>query len=216
MPEFNIPPEATTGFQSIIDLSTESAKDIATFLANSEISSDINELYKGLDNFIKSTLKIEKSKSIVSAIASFAPLMDGDNYEEISESLALSFKDSISPEISVSDFSSLKGNLKSILKALDNVQLSIKAFKLKTESFNIYTKSKIITDVRIIFNKEIDKKSRKAVLVHNLHLKYNSNSETKNFFISLDLIDLKELQEQIERAISKEETIRNDYNFELI
>lgn len=217
MTDISIPLEVVPGFKSIAALSKKSVQQIVSYLINTKVSSDPNDFLKGLADFIKNTLKIKGHKDIVVAIASFINLLKEDSYKNVAENLANSFKELHSANISEKDFIILKNNLSQILKACDNLELSVKAFTLKRESVNIYQRSKVVSDIRIIFNKEIDSKDRQAVLVHNLHITYRTNSKNKNFFVALDLNDLKEIQVQIERAIAKDTIIKSDYkDFELL
>jgi hypothetical protein len=218
MPEIIIPPEIVPGFKSIIKLSKKSVQQIVDYLIEAKVSSNPNDFLRELDNFIKSNLQIDNSKGIVETIASFIELIKEDSYEKVSENLANSFKELHAPNISEKDFTSLRNNLEQIIKATSNLELSLKAYSLLgSENKNIYQRSKVVSDIRLIFNKEFDKKNRKAVLVHNLHITYKSNSKNKNFFVALDLEDLKSIQLQIERAIKKDTIIKNEYkDFEII
>ena len=217
MPEISIPSEVVPGFKSIAALSKKSIQQITDYLINTKVSSDPGDFLKGLADFIKDNLKNKSYKDIALTIGSFINLLKEDNYKNVSENLVNSFKELHAPNIAEKDFLALKDNLTQILKSCNNLELSVKAYTLKRESINVYQKSKVVSDIRIVFNKEVDSKDRKAVLVHNLHIIYKSNSKNKNFFVALDLKDLKRIQEQIERAITKDTIIRSDYkDFDLI
>lgn len=217
MSEISIPDEVVTGFKAIGKLSGKSIQQITDYLNNAKVSSAPNDILKGLADFIMINLKNKSYKDIVLTISSFVGLIKEDSAEKLSEKLATSFKEKHSRDITERDFLSLKNNLEKILSACNNLEFSVKAYTLKRESINIYSKSKIVSDIRIVFNKTMDSKNRKAVLIHNLHITYISNSKNKNFFAALDLDDLKKLQEQIERAIKKDDLIKREYtDFELI
>lgn len=211
MTEISIPSAVIPGFKFIAKLSKKSVQQIVNYLNNTQVSSDPNHFLQGLAEFIKNELRIKGHKDIAVAIASFINLLKEDNYKIVSENLANSFKELHYPTITDKDFTILKYNLAQILKACDNLELSVKAYTLKKESLNIYQKSKVVSDIRVIFNKDIESKERQAVLVHNLHITYRTNSENKQFFLALDLNDLKEIQIQIERAITKDTIIKSDY-----
>jgi hypothetical protein len=217
MPEIYIPKDVVAGFQSLIKLSKKSLDQITDYLNKASVSEDPNIFLKGLDEFIESNLRIKDSRFIVQAIGSFIDLLQEESHEKVSENLATSFKQLHSPDISEKDFQALKNNLEKILKSSHSLELSIKAYRLMRETSNIYQKSKILSDVRLIFEKQMENRNRKAVLVHNLHITYLNNSQNKDFFVALDLKDLKSMKDQIERALRKDEIIKNDYkDFDLI
>jgi hypothetical protein len=212
MPKINIPPEVVPGFKAIIRLSKKSLEQISGYLINATVSRDPNEFLEGFDSFIKSKLKIKDSKEIVQTISSFVQLATSKNeYETLTVKLSNSFKELYSPDINEKDFNSLHYNLSEILKSSVNLNLSAKAYNLLRENQNVYSKSKVISDVRIVFNDDLESKERHSILVHNLHIKYRSEKQNKEFFLSLDLDDLKDIQEQIERAIKKDKLIKKDY-----
>ena len=62
----------------------------------------------------------------------------------------------------------------------------------------------------MIFNDNIRDNNRNALLIHHLHIEYVKEGYRK-IILLLDLADLKSLKESIERAINKEEIIKNDY-----
>ncbi len=217
MPEIFISEELVPGFKAIIKLPKKATQKIADYLSNSKIFNDPNIFLSDLDKFIEKDLKIKESRSIVQAIGSFIDLLQDDTCEKVSENLANSFKELHYNDINDKDLSLLKNNLEVILSSAHNLEISIKAYRLTRESSNVYRKSKVLSDIRVVFEKELDNKNRKAVLVHNLHLQYSNNSENKEFFVALDLEDLKEIKEKIDRAIRKDEIIKNDYKiFDLI
>jgi len=76
----------------------------------------------------------------------------------------------------------------------------------------IYSESKVVTDIRIIFNDDLEEKDRNAMIVHGLNIEYYSANDIKNFHVSLTTTDLKDLKDVIERAISKENIINKDYS----
>lgn len=217
MPEISIPKEVVSGFNSILNLSKKSVEKVANYLSNSTVSSDPNNFLAGLDKFIEKDLRIKNHTEIVKTIASFISLLEGNTPLKVSENLSNSFKELYEPEITQRDFLSLKKNLEIILTSCSNLELSIKSFRLIRESGKVYQNSKIVSDIRIVFDKELNTKNRKAVLIHFLHITYKSDSKNKNFFVALGLEDLKSLHRQVERAINKDKIIKTDYkNLEVV
>jgi hypothetical protein len=71
--------------------------------------------------------------------------------------------------------------------------------------------SRVISDVRPVFSDEIGEQPDAAVVVHTLKIAYHqSDSEdVKEFFVSLDSQDLEKLQDLIDRAREKEESLKS-------
>ncbi len=67
----------------------------------------------------------------------------------------------------------------------------------------------ILTDLRPVFSPEPKDSLRAAVIVHTLKLSYFEDGEAREFFVAMDANDLRDLSKQIERAISKAESLRS-------
>jgi len=217
MAEIFIPKDVVTGFETLLKLSKKHLDQITKFLMDAKVSIDPNIFLSELETFIRINLKIKESKEIVQAIGSFVDLGKDEDADKVSENLATSYKEIHAKNISDKDFESLKNNLKQIFKSSENLEMSIKAYRLIRENNNVYNRSKIISDIRMVFDKDFSSKKKKAVLIHNLHITYKQNSQNKDFFVSLDFEDLKLFQEQIERALKKDSIIKTECkDFELL
>ena len=109
------------------------------------------------------------------------------------------------------DFDKVKSILTEILDNSNNLTLTTKAGKLLTTNNDNYIECKALTDIRLIFNESIAESTRSAVIVHKLHFIVSNPTNSNEIFIHLDLQDLKRLKDVIERAILKEEIIKEDY-----
>ncbi len=69
----------------------------------------------------------------------------------------------------------------------------------------------MITDVRLIFNEDINDKERYSIILHRLHINFRKNKKPDDIYLTMDLNDLQDLRDIIDRAIRKEEVIREDY-----
>ena len=107
---------------------------------------------------------------------------------------------------------SFKRNIDLILSfGIENLKLTAKAIDLKTENDKNYKESRIITDLRMIFNEDWTTESfNSAVIIHNFNFSYFTpeNQSMKNIFLTLDSADLKDLKNKIERAIAKESELK--------
>ncbi len=98
--------------------------------------------------------------------------------------------------------------------ALDNtVGTAAKAGHVLTQHERIFVAATILTDVRPIFHVDVSEKPQSAVIVHMLRIvqrDYFGNQEDKYF--ALDSNDIRNIRMLIDRAMKKEETLKNLMN----
>lgn len=146
-----IPKEVVSGFRQIIKLSKKEIEQISNYLINAKVTSQIPKFLVDFERFVDSELKLKNPQELVQTITSFGELFNKEeNYEVIADNLSKSFKELYAPNISAAEFKSLQGNLNQILKSGSSLQLSSKANKLITENNNLYRKSKVLSDIRLV------------------------------------------------------------------
>ena len=90
---------------------------------------------------------------------------------------------------------------------------TFKAREVIRENLNNFYESRIISDIRIVYDDSgnLDDKDQVAVIVHNLRIKYSSKPVPRGeIFISLNLEDLHQLKDVVDRAIEKDKLIRTN------
>jgi len=90
------------------------------------------------------------------------------------------------------------------LKTLNSLS---KAIRLQRDGERIYCDAKIISDIRSVFGDDVEKRPIGAVITHMLKLGYDQMGEHKEFFVVLDEEDLGALQDVVERAKAKGDTL---------
>jgi hypothetical protein len=100
----------------------------------------------------------------------------------------------------------LRGRFERLLsvKSLESVS---KAISLQRDTERVYCESKIISDIRPVFGDDVKEYPVAAAILHTLILSYHENGDHKEFFITLDEVDLNSLQTAIKRAKNKADTI---------
>lgn len=132
--------------------------------------------------------------------------------EDITESIT------ISEEFKIEENRLLKNNLLCLYECRDNILLTIKANELLGEFDRLFIDCRILSDIRIIFNEDLDNQKQAAVVVHQLKLDYVKHGESQQTFFALDSNDLRKLKIVIERALEKDKNIKsnvyqNDFEF---
>ena len=119
-------------------------------------------------------------------------------------------------DANINDFkTSAASNLLRIFQAEGNLPKTIKGLGLLMQNDKTYISSRILTDVRLIFDSKNAGDSDGAVILHQLKIVYNQNDEEKQSFYALDKADLLELKDNILRAIEKEEFISHNLSSNL-
>ena len=203
----SIPERYKIGFDSLIEISDEifssiedALKEVASCSSNIELAEIVAELKK---------LDVSKVRNIFFSVGElFSLLEDESDIEQIIDDLVNLFagKDFLSAE----DEAKFRAR---ILILLHNKKIfySSKASDLITESGNVFLTSRIITDIRPIFDLDIEKSTEAAIILHNLHIHYQDSSHGmhKEFYISLTSRDLQSLLDSIYRAEKKEENLQS-------
>jgi len=209
MASYRIPQHFLSGFKALSKLKDSSAKQIAEYIQN-------------FDTGVKSDLIIESAKKdiqntgltedeLTKAFETIFSLINlKDQTDEKTENLIGDLVDSFrtQDDSATIDTENLKNNLSLLLTTRGNINLTIKALKLLGEYEKILVDTRIITDVRFVFEENIEKNSNNAVIVHQLKISFNENDKLRDNYFALDANDLKSLRDNIERALKKEELIK--------
>jgi hypothetical protein len=83
------------------------------------------------------------------------------------------------------------------------------ATDLQTQHERNYQSARIVTDVRPVFQDALDKAPDGAVIVETLQIQtWSRNGDSQLMFVSMDEVDLRQLQSIIQRALDKTETLK--------
>ncbi|MHC5936690.1 hypothetical protein [Nostoc sp.] len=106
-----------------------------------------------------------------------------------------------------------KGRLSSLLTALESISFSLdildKASDLLIEHERIFSDSRIVTDIRPVFDSKTERKVEAAILIHTLKIKYRDAEGAKEFYVALDSDDLNNLHDQIVIAIDNRDALES-------
>lgn len=104
------------------------------------------------------------------------------------------------------DWGQLRENL-TLLLQIKVIQGSIKAWTLIDDNDKTFLTSRIITDVRPVFDDSIKKPLLASLIIHTIRLTFRQNGRQEEIFLSVDADDLREIQTCIQRALEKEESL---------
>jgi len=106
------------------------------------------------------------------------------------------------------NYDSIKSIFKKILSLDINVGIISKIPYLSQENPNIYLTSHVITDLRYIFYKDPSEIPDYAIIKHTLKIDTITTRKVSEIFLTLNIKDLIELKNNIERAIKKEKSLQ--------
>lgn len=107
--------------------------------------------------------------------------------------------------VSWKEFNSIIAGLISFDQSLG---VSSKAADVMNEHAKVFAWSRILTDLRPIFKADPKASPEAAVVVHTLQIGYLDGGEQHEFYVAMDCSDIKKLQNSLDRAISKEESLK--------
>lgn len=208
MAKLIIPPDVIDGFKEIAKFDEIQINELANYLDKFKVGTKFEEL----DKFINSKLHVSNSNTLVKTIISLGELLESEdvNYSELAHELRDSIEQSLQEE-NVSKLDNLEFNLVKIFENSKNLKLTIKAYNLLLENSNVYVDGKIISDIRLIFNDNLTEPNRNGVIIHRLHLTLQNKKDSSEIILTIDNSDLKKLKDVIDRALLKEDIIKEDY-----
>jgi hypothetical protein len=214
MAKYGIPRQVINGFEIINSLQEKDISLLISVLENAKIGEGIRTLSErlALEGSISEDDSLEVIRSLFSMVNIY---VDSKNsIDKFSEDFIDSYKFILGIK-DVTQLELLKSNITKLIPSFKSVRHTLKAKDLLVENANNFTEARIISDIRIVYDdeSEIQKKEQIAVVIHNLRITYSDGgNEDKFFHISLDLSDLGDLKESINRALEKDNLIRTKHH----
>ncbi|WP_269237351.1 hypothetical protein [Flavobacterium flavigenum] len=201
-----IPEEVKEGFILISEMNLNDVNSLVKILADIRAGDEYDSIIQRLNEVFEN-----KSRILLQTVVSFSGLIGKDDatVEEVAKNLAESFIQDY--QKSKEEEVALEKNLNIILSNVANLRKNIVSRRSAYDNESILRSSKLITDLRILFQDDLSNKNRDAVIIHKLHVEYQHNFSDKELYFTLDLKDLNRLKAEIEKAIEKDQIIREDY-----
>jgi hypothetical protein len=123
---------------------------------------------------------------------------------------SLTRADVFSPESSDDEWKKLRKFFLSALSHERSVGTAAKAGPVLTEHERIFNNARIMTDLRPIYHFNISDKPDAALIIHTLKISQRDpHGNNSDLFFALDSNDLATMKQVIERAVEKEETLKD-------
>lgn len=217
MKSYSIPRIYFPGFQRIISLSQVELSELSSLIENLKVGESLQNVLIDRQDF-QNSLSNEDIHDIFRSLISLVGIFESSKRDI--DDFTTRFSDSylISNDSAEKDDGIiLKKNLSVLLKNFDSIRISTKAQEIILENTHNFSDSRIVSDIRLVFDSQLNENKKYAVIVHSLKLEYTKKESLKELFIALDLSDLETLKQVIDRAIEKDFIIREgNHNFDFI
>jgi len=183
---------------------------LTSALRNCPIVARFPLLSSGVASKVK-TLNNREIDDILMALFSLAPSLsepeipvDKTASELVDAMRASEIEDlKLSPE----DEAKFKGRITTLLN-IPSVNMSAKAYRVRTDYPNVFRDARILSDVRHVFDKP-GAKPIGSVINHTLLIEYYSHGTHEEFYVTLDGEDLSKLKKVFERAEAKAASLKS-------
>lgn len=210
MAKYRIPEDYISAFEMLSNYNTETVSILARELEEVRIGANPDEIVENLINKEKVNLPESELRVIIGAIFSSYGLIDREGSITIENMISDLVESFLEIKNDANSYVNLKPNLDQLIRKNSRLDLTYKTFQLISDYDKIYINSKIISDIRIVFNDNLKNNNQEAVIIHQFKIEYHERGEVKNSFFALDINDLKKLKEHINRAIEKEKLIKDN------
>lgn len=95
------------------------------------------------------------------------------------------------------------------LLGIESLNTLSKALVVLQANENMFHDARIVTEIRPIFGSNPENAPTAAIVMHMLNVTFHRRTDLKEFYVALDVKDLNEMKEAIDRAIAKEKSIRS-------
>lgn len=205
-----IPKDVVPGIISIINLPEEVVDQLVKVLTASPIELDSDEMAEHVASNLPS-IPFDHLTNIIDALYNLYYIREfsGVRAARFLDDLVDGIREIPDSEHDLQDLNlnTLKLRFEKLLN-IGSLYAFSKAARLQRDGERLYVESKILSDIRPVFDADPTIRPYGAVITHTLKIIYHINNEHKEFHVVLDSEDLQFLKETINRAALKDETLR--------
>jgi hypothetical protein len=204
-----IPPPYVTAFSTLAALSDLAFVRLADTLSTASPTVKLEILARAVETGAGSAAPEVTSDSwqgIVAALSSLSGIRR--TLDRQPESIAAGLAASADLELAPEERETLRQRVARLLPYRSVVLLG-KSVDLATEHDKVFVSSRCITDIRPVFEHEVDSVPSAALLAHVLKIQFvHAEGRYDNVYITLDDEDLEELSKTLARAAEKAKTLK--------
>jgi predicted transcriptional regulator len=202
----SIPEIYEDGFQELAILSEANFTKIKNYLSNAPLVSSIENLVNSISS--SKGLELLEIEDIFESVGSLVGFIEKKEIieEVIQDVVMLSMvQELVTPK-------NKKRFEKRLTFLINNEQIyyAAKAGSLASNYGNVFIESRTISDIRPVFDTEVENQLKAGIVIHNLTIHYQSSEAPfhKDITLALTLKDIKSLKEVLDRAEKKEKRLQ--------
>jgi hypothetical protein len=205
MLHLRIPEEYRPGLEKLQRLGDETTQALLTMLRHEHPTLLYEDFLSQIASKVEG-LQPEETRAIVDAVLSLYALR---TYSELPiPELATSVSHSEDLDIPQAQRKSFESRLAEILD-LEPLLITSKALGILNDYERSFHDARVLTDVRPIFTDDVVDRPGAAVIVHTLKITYHHADALEEFFVAFGASDLNRLQEALNRARSKANSLKS-------
>lgn len=205
--QLQIPPRFEDSLVDFLSMS----RDVREIFMEAIQTAPIMLSQRKLAKHIAPKIKLDKNKiaGIVAMLASLYRTMEDTPIDEFVDDVydaAITLEKISTIEIEWDD---IKKDFKTALSN-DSFGVTSKAMDILGHYPNTYCSARLVTDIRPVFGQNTNECPPASFVVHTLRISsHQDDSDTKDYYVTLDSQDLHELRRIIDRALMKETTLKS-------
>lgn len=209
MAELEIPEKYKPGFEQLVKIDRTTVNELVNALSQAQASLLVEDLASAVASQVKA-LTVEELKDLIEALISLYNLRDyfdapiNKIVERISQAVQ---EDEELPNLTEEERQEFKTRLTIFLEFDGVLSVTSKAIDVMRDHERLFTRARVLTDMRPVFEPDIEKGPAGIAIVHMLKIEYADLDGTHEFFVALDSTDLEQLREQLDRASQKAKAI---------
>lgn len=207
-----VPPQQVTAIKWLLELPDAKIEAFLNVLSQTKPQFSVYELAQEISKRLQSP-----KQTIIAALRVLGSLYLTRDFTQSIETFvdsdvltALRRANALSPEQGEEQWKRLRKFLVAALGFEGTLGTSAKAGNVLTQHERIFVDCRVMTDLRPVFHIDISEMPDAAVIIHTLKVVQRDNSgKHTDIYFALDHNDVKKMQQVLERALKKEQTIRS-------
>lgn len=206
-----IPEKYWPGFKALMSLDDESRQQLFLALDEANPTLDIKGYADQIGSKVRKISQADIGQIIITIVSLYIRLdRRGEAVEELIADLLEAIRSTESlAALAAHNLDEFGQYLKRLLVLNGKLSIVSKAAGILSDHERAYCDSRILTDIRPVFGSDITVTPSASLIVHMLKIGYHEGGVHKEFYVALDTADIRELQEVLDRASEKAETLKD-------
>lgn len=209
--KLRIPPQHLRPLKALVQLSAAERQALIDAVLKEAPTLSLETLGENVAQV--SGIDSDKVAPIVDLLVSLHSAREGLDLstEEVVAELHHAMELTDAPELKLApdNWSAFESVMTALLSPDHSLALTAKAVIVMREHPHVYFTGRVLTDLRPVFRSNVEEAPAVLVTVHTLKLVYHTNmGDLAEFFVALDRADVTELIDLMQRALKKEDALR--------